>query len=323
MVTAQAQSATGLLRRIKDSQTVEWVYSTAHQSVEGLLMRVSPPMAVAYRYRRLVGKRLPLEHPVTFDEKILWLMLYWHHALKSQCADKLDVRDYVRNQGHGHLLVDLLGTYARSQDIDFSALPDRFALKCSHGCGFNIICLDRKRLDLRQARRQLDAWLRVDYSRVYGERQYHGLRPRILCERFLDDGSGAPPTDYKLHCFHGRVHFTTVCTGRSLEGGGAAYDHYDRAWQHQLALSRSGVHPERWRPQPEAYPAMLEAAEALSAPFPYVRMDFYELGGTPFLGEMTFTPSGGIDTGYTEEAQHALGALIHLPEPLPRPRHAP
>jgi len=318
MVMAQEQQAMGIYRKIKDSAAVERVYSSVFETIDALLYRVSPTLTARHRYRRMVGKRLRLDHPATFDEKLIWLMLHWHHPLKTQCADKLGMRAYAESLGYGHLLVDLLGVYEKVSDIDFAALPDRFVLKCTHGCGFNLICQDKGGLDPREARHRLDAWMNQDYAKVHGEVQYEGLHPRILCERFLDDGSGGLPPDFKLNCFHGKLLFTTVCIGRALTGGCTIYDHYDREWRKQMTISRFGLHPERWHPQPECYPEMIEAAEALAKPFPYVRMDFYCVGGKPFLGEMTFTPSGCIDTGYTDEAQRYLGGLIDLPERLDR-----
>ncbi|GLH68851.1 glycosyl transferase [Geothrix rubra] len=318
MVMVQEQQAPGVLRRIKDSPAVERLYIAVFRVIDALLYQVSPALTARSRYRRMMGRRLPLDRPVTFDEKLIWLMLYWHHPLKTQCADKLGMRSYVEGLGYGHLLVDLLGVYERVSDIDFTRLPDRFVLKCTHGSGYNIFCLDKGKLDTDQALRRLHRWMGQNYARVHGEVQYEGIQPRILCESFLDSGSDRLPSDYKLHCFHGKVHFTTVCTGRDVRGGCAQYDHYDRDWQKQLAISKFGLHPERWHVQPESYATMIEAAEALSKPFPYVRMDFYCVGGKPYLGEMTFTPTGCIDTGYTDEVQAQLGGMIQLPERLER-----
>lgn len=307
---------TWLRERLKRSGHLRGLVGFWRKAYPRLLYRLSPALLAKHRYLRETGRPLPLDRPVTFDEKLLWLMLYWRHPLKTQCADKYAMRAYAADRGYGHLLVDLLGVFERASDIDFDQLPERFALKATHGCGFNLICRDKAGLDAEAARVQLDRWLKEDFSEVFGEVQYADIPPRLICERFLDDGTGAFPSDFKLHCFHGRVHFTTVCTGRGADGQGAAYDHYDRAWAIQMPISKSGVHPERWRSRPDCYPEMLEAAEALSKPFPYVRMDFYALGGKPLLGEMTFTPAGCIDTGYTDEAQRALGDLIHLPERL-------
>ena len=69
-------------------------------------------------------------------------------------------------------------------------------------------------------------------------------------------------------------------------------------------------------PKPDAYEEIIAMAEKLSQPFPFVRMDFYSINGKAVLGEMTFTPSGCIDDGYTEIAQRELGKLIILPEKL-------
>jgi hypothetical protein len=320
VVIPAALTKSGVLKSLQESAAAEAVYSAFHRTLHTLLFHISPVLTARHRYRRDVGRPLPLDHPVTFDEKLLWLMLFWHPALKARCADKFTLRSYLEECGYGHLLVDLLAVYDRATDIDFEALPSQFVLKCSHGCGFNLLCPSKADLNAAAARRRLARWMRQDYALVHGEVHYSGLRPRILCERFLEDGPGGPPADYKLHCFHGRVHFTTVCSGRKPNGEGATYDHYDRDWTHLLPFSKRGVHPERWRPQPTCYPAMLEAAEALSAPFPYVRMDFYALGDRPLLGEMTFTPAGCIDTGYTDAAQRLLGDLIQLPAPLGRQR---
>lgn len=302
----------------KNSPEVDRVYTAFHGSYRALLYRVSPVLVAQHRYQIHVGRSLPLKDPKTFNEKLLWLMLFWRDPLKSQCADKFGMRAYLEDIGYGHLLVELLGVWEQASDIDFAALPDRFVLKCTHGCGYNLIFRDRKNLDENKVRRKLDRWMKQNFARVNGEIHYEDIKPRILCERFLDDGSGGAPADYKVHCFHGKVHFTTVCTGRDSHGEGAAYDHFDREWKTQLAISKSGVHPERWSPKPDCYPEMLAAAEALSQPFPYVRLDFYAVGGKPLLGEMTFTPAGCIDTGYTDEAQRLMGDLIHLPEPTGR-----
>lgn len=310
------QGRPSVLQRIKDDPAVNRIYDAVFGFVRTFLYRLSPVLTARQRFRLETGRALPLHHPVTFDEKLFWLMLFWRHPLKAQCADKLGVRRYAEGLGLGHLLVDLIGVFETPEAIDFGALPDQFALKGTHGCGYNIICRDKAALDPERTRRQLARWMKQDYARVYGEVQYEGLTPRILCEPFLDDGTGRAPTDFKLHCFHGKVHYTTVCTGRGPDGQGAHYDHYDREWRRQMPISTFGVHPERWHPQPAGYEAMVEAAERLSKPFPFVRVDFYSVRGKVLLGEMTFTPGGCLDPGLTDEAQRALGDLIHLPEPL-------
>ena len=139
---------------------------------------------------------------------------------------------------------------------------------------------------------------------------------RLLVPRSQLGGGRVRLASADLHYVRDVLRLAPGAAIEIFDGEGAAYDHYDREWATQMPISKSGVHPERWRPQPPCYPEMLEAAEALSKPFPYVRMDFYAVGPKAVLGEMTFTPAGCIDTGYTDEAQRAMGDLIHPPEPL-------
>lgn len=285
-----------------------------HARIVGFLYGLSPILSAHYRYRLIVGRRLNLGNPQAFDEKLMWLMLYWQHPLKSQCADKYAMRTYVREHGLEHLLPDLLGVYERSSEIDFDALPEQFCLKCTHGCGFNIICREKSRLDVKEARQLLDGWLKEDFSKAYGEIHYASIKRRIICEAYLGDENGNLPDDYKVYCFHGKARFTMVCSERGLQGYGAKYEYYCRKWEHRLPYSKSPAKTDRMLPRPEAYDEMIRAAEILAKSFPFVRMDFYCTRGKAIIGEMTFTPAGCVDPGYTDEAQRIMGELIRLPE---------
>lgn len=285
--------------------------------IQARLYGISPELLAKCRYRTVRGRFPDLADPQSFDEKLLWLMLYWRHPLKTRCTDKYTMRSYVSEQGLERLLPHLLGVYENSSEIDFSALPERFVLKCTHGCGFNIFCRNKGDLNREEARRKLNAWMKVDFSRAYGELQYEQIKPSILCEEYLDDGTGAVPQDYKIFCFHGKAHCTMACSGRGLDGYDAKFDYYDRGWEHKLPYEEETLRAGRIIPMPEAYEEMIQAAEILSAPFPFVRVDFYSIGRRPVIGEMTFTPNGCIDTALTEFAQRQLGKMISLPERYP------
>jgi hypothetical protein len=254
-----------------------------------------------------------LKKPQSFDEKLLWLMLYWRHPLKTQCADKYAMRSYVEEHGLGHTLPELLGVYNKSSEIDFATLPERFVLKCTHSCGFNIICKSKADLDWEETKNKLDGWMKFAPEKVGAEIHYALIKPRIICERYLDDLSGDVPNDYKVYCFGGKAHCTMACTERG-SGERAKFDIYDRDWKIKLPYSKSSLKANRSIPKPEAYEEMIDIAERLSKPFPFVRMDFYCINGKALIGEMTFTPNGCIDTGYTDLAQDELGQLLKLPE---------
>lgn len=287
-------------------------YETLWLYFRAFLYNLSPVLLAKYRFTRMTGKRLNLENPQSFDEKLLWLMLYWRHPLKTRCADKYTMRSYVKEHALGHTLPELLGVYASSREMDFATFPERFVLKCTHGCGFNILCEDKSKLDVDKARRRLDRWMKTDISKIGGEIHYAQMKPRIICEGYMSDSLGNLPSDYKVYCFNGKAHCTMVCTDRS--SGNTKFYFYDREWKHKLAYDKSSLLSDRNFPKPEAYEEIIHTAEKLSKPFPFVRMDFYSINGKALIGEMTFTPNACIDTELTDLAQHKLGKLIELPE---------
>lgn len=279
------------------------------------LLNYSPERYAQYRYKRIYGTKANLRNPATFDEKLLWLMLFWRHPLKTECGDKYTLRAYVEKQGYSHVLPELLGVYDSSSEIDFNTLPAKFVLKCTHGCGFNIICVDKQKLNINEARQKLDKWMAIDYSKSVGELHYASMKPRIISEQFLDDLASDRPNDYKVYCFNGKAHCTMVAQGRDENGHTEKFDIYDLGWNAKLPYYNSVSQDDKPRdvPKPEAYDEMIAVAEALSKPFPYVRMDFYNINGKAVLGEMTFTPAGCIQKHYTPLAQNILGSLIKLP----------
>ena len=310
------------IKRVIKSTGIHFVYYRLQRSYKlrytQLLLNHFPQLYAQYRYKYTYGKKANLRNPATFDEKLLWLMLFWRHPLKSTCGDKYTLRSYVEKNGFAHVLPPLLGVYSSSSEIDFNSLPEKFVLKCTHGCGFNIICTNKQKLDVTATRRKLDKWMAKDYCKTAGELHYSSMKPMIVCEQYLDDPSSERPNDYKVYCFNGKAHCTMVAQGRDENGHTDKFDIYNLNWDAKLpyynSVSENAM--ERHVPKPEAYDEMIRVAEALSKPFPYVRMDFYSINGKAILGEMTFTPAGCIQKHYTPLAQNILGSLIQLPPKL-------
>lgn len=223
------------------------------------------------------------------------------------------MRSYVEEKGLSSILPTLLGVYRNTAEINFKDLPERFVLKCTHGCGFNIVCKNKRDLDINEAKQRFDSWMKVDYGKIYGELHYSAMTPRIICEAFLDDLDSELPSDFKVYCFAGKAHCTMACTRRKLNGR-ANYDIYDIEWRNKLPYSKTSLRANRSIPKPEAYEEIISAAEVLSKSFPFVRMDFYSIRGRAVLGEMTFTPAGCIDINITDLGQAALGELLKLPD---------
>ncbi|MHC1725279.1 MAG: ATP-grasp fold amidoligase family protein [Syntrophobacteraceae bacterium] len=287
-------------------------YYKLRAGVRSAVYDVSPQLLAQLRYRAAWGRWPDFADPTTFDEKLLWLNLYWRHPLKVECADKSTLRAYVERQGLGYMLPRIYGMYETVGAIDFAALPERFVLKCTHGCKCNVFCWNKAALDIAAGRRDLAQWMAVDYSRYLGELHYSGMKPHILCEELLDDGTGQLPTDYKVYCFNGRPSWILCYTDRSPNNKGSRTA-VDLDWnQVTCYLKEDGG---RSFPRPAALPELLSASEKLAAPFPFVRIDFYCIAGRAVLGEMTFTPNGCINSSYTDYAQQEMGRLLNLPQP--------
>lgn len=277
-----------------------------------LLSSLSPVLCTHLRYRLRFHKKLELADPKTLNEKILWLKLntYRNNALVTQCADKFRVREYVEACGYGYLLNHLYHVWDTVRDVKWDALPDSFALKCNHGCGYNIICSDKKVLNETRVKKTLKKWLKEDYWRILAELQYKRIPKKILCECYLSK-DGHLPSDYKIYCFHGQPKFILVCEER--EKGLPHFYFFDPQWQF-LPITRDGQNAGKdfTLNRPKSLQTMLECAATLSAPFPFVRVDFYDVDGKAVFGEMTFTPSAGMDTARLPETDLMFGEMLKL-----------
>jgi hypothetical protein len=256
------------------------------------------------------GKFLSYKNPKDFNEKLHWLNKYWPNPLITTCADKYAVRDYVKQCGCEVLLNELYGVFDRVKDVDFDVFPSQFVLKCTHGYGYNIICRDKQALDISRTRKKMQAWMATDYAEKSGERQYHGIAPRIICERYLETSPHEALIDYKIHCFNGNPTCCLVCAERSLVNHAPAYKAvYSLEWE-RLHFYRK--EKEGDIPKPDSLPDMIAYARKLSQPFPYVRVDFLYVEGQLFLSELTFTPAGN-NQPYTDETLIQIGDKLVLP----------
>lgn len=258
-------------------------------------------------------RRINLKAPQTLNEKILKLKLdsYGTDPLIRQCADKYAVRAYVEDKGFRDILIPLLAAYDRAEDIDWDALPDAFALKWNFGCGFNLICRDKHKLNREAAVRQLEKWGRKKYYLGHSEMQYKNVPPKLLVEQYIGAADGSLPEDYKFYCFNGEPLAILYMAGRNTEQMQAAF--FDPDWNLIGTTGKSHYHAFEAAPQPPAsLHRMVEIARALAKDFTFVRVDLYDIDGKPFFGELTFTPAGGFDVSQCEINGHTMGELLKL-----------
>jgi len=276
------------------------------------LSTISPEMVSKIRYKNVFGTDLNLDDPKTFNEKLMWLKLnkYANNPLVSQCSDKYAVREYVEKCGLGETLNELLGAWDKASEIPWEKLPKRFAIKCNHGCGYNLICQDKSKFDTKKATEQLDAWMKEDFWKEYAEVHYKTIPKKIICEKYLEGKNDALPVDYKIYCFHGNPVFIGNFIERDIVTDEILRGYFDLDWN-PSPVFRYEMKPELFE-RPKCLEKMLEYARILSRPFPFVRVDFYEVDGKIYFGELTFTPTGCLATYYTDEAQRKLGELLNV-----------
>ncbi len=274
------------------------------------------PMSLTLRifYFIRMGKRLDLKKPKDFNEKLQWLKVYYRDPLYVKCADKYLVRDYVANNGLGHILNDLYKVYERADDINFKELPERFALKCNHASGTNIICHDKNKLDEVSAKKRIRKWMRRKNGYIAGEYHYNYIKPLIIIERNLSANDGELPADYKIFCFNGKPHYIAVFVDRDKVTLAVKRAIFDFNWKFQDFVQSEHAADLKSIRKPVNLSQMYNVAKRLCAPFPFVRVDLYEDDGKVLFGELTFFPTGGFGKAYNEEFLEKTGSLLILPE---------
>lgn len=267
-------------------------------------------------YRLCFGRKLNWHNPQNLSEKINWMKFNTDTSSWTELADKYRVREYVSGKGLSNILVQLYGVWERAEDIDFSILPKSFVLKTNHACGTVLLVEDKSKIDEHEVRDILNKWLDVTIGLETAEPHYLGIKPLILAEEYLKPSKGGL-VDYKLYTVHGRTELVMVCSDRKI-GVSASISLYDSNWNfcpERLGACHSGDGVSAIE-KPESFSKMKEYAEILCKDFPFVRMDFYDIDGKIYFGEMTFTPKGGYCSTLTDEESLRIGKQIILPPAL-------
>ena len=275
---------------------------------------------ISLQYRIKLGRWPNLKNPQRFSEKIQWYKLNYYDPLMACCVDKYDVRSYVKECGLEHILVPVLGIYDSADDVCFSALPESFVLKDTLGGGGNdvVVCSNREDFDENAAREAMRRWTESGRHRKHPGREWVYEREgssQIVCEEYLKpDDPVHGLTEFKFFCFNGEPRYLYVISDRDL-GNGAALGVFEvDNFQRVNAWRADERRLERDIKCPESYVEMLEAAKILSAPFPEVRVDFYDLGRDGFrFSELTFFDGSGYFAFIPDQFDTEIGSCFDLP----------
>ena len=262
-------------------------------------------------YRGVFGKDIDWNNPKTFNEKLQWLKLYDRNPKYIQMVDKYEAKEYVRSVIGEQYIIPTYGIWNSFEEIDFSKLPNSFVLKCTHDSGGLVICKDKDKLDYDKARDKISGCLKKNFFCFGREWPYKNVKPRIIAEKYMEDNSTSELRDYKFFCFNGVARCFKVDFDRFIKHGANYYD-FEKRLLH-LGEVVCPPNPDKKVEIPASYLMMKELAERLSLNVPFLRVDFYDVDGKIYFGELTFFPQSGFGKFIYEDNDTMLGTWMRLP----------
>jgi hypothetical protein len=259
-----------------------------------------------------MGYSLNLRNPRTFNEKLNWLKLYDRKPIYTTLVDKYAVKKWVADKIGEKYIIPTLGVWESVEEIPFSELPSQFVLKCTHDSGGLVVCKDKSTLDFSAAKKKLQDSLKKNFYYQSREWPYKNVIPRIIAEKYMEDSGTEELRDYKFFCFDGKMRAMFIASDRQKKFEETKFDFFDRDFNH---LPITNGHPNALNVpnKPKSFDEMIHLAEILSDGFPHVRVDFYEVDGNVFFGEMTFSHWGGFMPFVPDEWNYTFGSWITLP----------
>lgn len=261
-----------------------------------------------------MGYSLNLRSPKTFSEKLQWLKLYDRKPEYTQMVDKAAVKDYVAGIIGKEHIIQTIGVWDKTEDIDWESLPNQFVLKTTHGGGNEgvVICRDKSTFDKNDAVRKLNDSMAFDIYTYFREWPYKNVPKRIIAEQYLDPTPNNYLLDYKFFCFSGEPKYCQVISNRDTK---MCIDFFDKNWNHQPFhephnFPFADIEPEK----PRNFDFMWRAAAKLASDKIFSRIDFYDMGNRVYFGEITFYPTSGMGGFNPKEYDLLFGNMIRLPK---------
>lgn len=268
------------------------------------------------QYMIKTGRSLNLSNPKRYTEKLQWYKLYYRDPLMAQCADKYDVRKYVEQVGLAKYLNTVYGVYNSTKEIEFETLPRSFVLKDTLGGGGNSVILvkDKNSISWTEICAQMEKWVnQPDNAKTPGrEWVYEGRKHRIIIEELLESDETGDLPDYKFFCFHGKPEFLYMMSDYTQHHSKGRLGFLTTDFK-LLPVQRADFLPMQEQPEkPLNYTEMLDAAKVLSAPFPHVRVDMYNINGKIIFGELTFFNASGYVQFTPDTFDYKMGEKFHI-----------
>lgn len=252
---------------------------------------------------------LNLDCPQEFMEKIQWLKLYHYKEEYGQYVDKFNVRSFVETKIGKEYLNEIIGIYNTVEEIDFENLPQQYAIRGTHGSGYNLIVKNASLSNNTHKINKIKPFLDSNYYNKYRETIYKKVKPRLLIEKYISNCNDGL-IDYKFYCFHGQPKYVLV---KKTENGKEKKCFYDLNWKKIISNENDVNWLESEIEKPANFTEMLKVAGVLSDQFIFIRVDLYSIEDKILFGELTFFPTGGHKRFPIDYLNIEMGNLINLP----------
>lgn len=270
---------------------------------------VSDERYLTKRFIKKLGYAPNFEQPRTFNEKVTARMIYDRCPYYTTLADKYLVRDVIKNRIGEQHLVPLIGVYQHFDEIQFAGLPSKFVLKCTHDSGSALICSDKSKFDVTQARVKLNQCLKMNMYFRKREWHYKNIIPRIIIEEYIDlyvdQLTQSMITTCRVHCFEGKPELVEV----DVKGSdGVDYSNtYNTSWELQPFTVDGKKCTVTEINEPIKFAKMIQLAGQLCFKYAYSRVDFLLTEDEVYFSEITLTPNAGRMVIEPKEWDEKLG----------------
>lgn len=212
----------------------------------------------------------------------------------SKYVDKIQAKQIVKEVcGDEIKTANILKILNHPRDLTKHDLVDHTMIKSAHGSGWNIVISDAHAIkNINRIYNKLNDWNKI-YSIT--EKQYTFLKPTFFIEESIDDkyyGKNGNAVVYMVRCVHGKA--ITISTNLKHLHKMCNYDiNWNIFYRNEIPHIAKPVHFDK----------MIKYAELLSAPFEFVRVDFYvDKNDDIYFSEFTFTPKAGMIC-YSQEVE--------------------
>ena len=280
-------------------------------SIKNCIKNITPDsIYLRWLFYKMTGCRLNLNNPESFNEKLQWVKIYDRRPEYTMMVDKYAVKQWVSSLIGSQYVIPTLQIWESCEDIRYDILPEKFVIKATHDSGSVFVCKDKSRFDFKSVKDKLEISLKHNFYYDAREWPYKYVKPRIIAESYIQDPKNNDLLDYKIFCFNGIPKLIQVDYDRFSNH---KRNLYTTDWKYIPVEIQYPTDPNHVIDKPMNLELMLNLAEKLSRGIPHVRVDFYNISGKIYFGEMTFYHGGGMEKFTPESFGIEMGNWINLP----------